>query len=207
MAGREPRAHARGRGEHPPMRRRRRPTLVALSLLVGACALFQPPRYVAPVGSPTAVARFEIETDAFFALVYAFPEQCTKRDLAFIGSSRWIRKSGWETSNLNMLDGHSTADPKRAERIIQADTRFLFQVLVMGDGGAYCKVAMSFVPEAGEEYEIRTDVLTPPDQRDDDLRYCSVAVRQLVSDDAGTVSRVDVPSESVEPGTTCFWSY
>ena len=131
---------------------RRRAMLVALALLVGACVLFQPPRYAPPPGSPTAAARFEIETDAYFALVYAFPAQCTKRDLAVIGSSRWVRKSGWETSNLDMLGGHSTADPKRAERIIQADTRFLFQVLVMDDAGPHCRVAMSFVPEAGGAY-------------------------------------------------------
>ena len=184
-----------------------RAAVVAFSLLVGACNPFGPPRYAPPPGAPIAEVRFEIETDAYFALVYAFPEQCTKRDLALIGSPSWVRKGGWETSNLNMLGGHSTPDPKRAERIIQADTRFLFQIVVMGDAGSYCRVAMSFVPEDGEQYEIRTDVQVPREQHADVPAYCSVGIRRLVNDDAGNVSRVDVPSETAEPGTQCFWSY
>lgn len=50
---------------------------------------------------------------------------------------------------------------------------------------ASCSVARSFIPEAGQSYEVRTDW---------DREGCAVMVFRLVADGAGSVRRLPVPS-------------
>jgi hypothetical protein len=149
-------------------------------------------QYRVPYGAPAASLRLLTNTDENTTFSVADPSRCPKppRPQLLAGTGRQIAAMGKEPGL--GLAGASPQPPARTrERRVEAGKRFYISVIsadAESEARVRCAVGVSFVPEAGGEYEIRY-------QRDETASQCSAQVVRLRPLAAGGANVVAEPSQ------------
>ncbi len=170
--------------------------LIVVSVQFG-CAM----PFVAPTSGPTAKIRVVMTKDDYIIHTDIFLNgMCKgKQTLGVLGKEGAFGPEGkGEASTLNMFDGKTIWDPKRKERIVQAERPLTIGLVAVGGYGFQlyrCNQDVTFVPKKNSEYEVRHDI---------NDKICILEVNELTLASDGAVKRTPVEDVQRE-NRRCWW--
>jgi hypothetical protein len=157
-----------------------RPAIISLPVVfvLGACV----PKYLAPPSGPTAEVRLKLESPEAFAMVHTYdgPGCQGPRAIGVIGGSGYLNapeKDPDRGIRPKMLGSSGKPNSQVLEVLMPAEKRVTLLYSQMGPHNypvaRSCKLPISFMPLANEQYEVRYRYAPP---------FCTVEVLRMSSD-------------------------
>ncbi|MCA3188745.1 MAG: hypothetical protein INH12_01485 [Cupriavidus sp.] len=163
------------------------PSAVVLALLLGGCV----PYYRVPSGAPFASVRLMTSTDDRTTFNVLDPAKCpSPRPQVLAGTGKQLASMGREDT-LDMAGMPPEPPSRTRERKVVPGKRLYVAVTSYAAppaDDARCAAGVSFVPQAGGQYEIRY-------WRDDAATQCSARVLRLQPDADGGAKAVQEPTQ------------
>ncbi|MFM8899016.1 MAG: hypothetical protein ACKOF9_03595 [Burkholderiales bacterium] len=156
-----------------------RPAIISLPVVfvLGACT----PKYLAPPSGPTAEIRLKLESPEAFAMLHTYerPGCQGPQAIGVIGGPGYLtapEKDPDRGIRPKMLGSSGKPDSQVLEVLVPADKRLTLLYSQIGPHdykvARTCKLPISFVPTANEQYEVRYRY---------ESQYCKVQVLHLSS--------------------------
>lgn len=147
-------------------------TMLVASVMAAGCVA----QYRVPSGAPAASVRLMTDTDDNTTFTVVDPAKCPvpARPLVLAGTGKQLSAIG-KDRGLDMAGSSPEAPSRTRERQVEAGRRIYVGVSSMAAPPApelRCAAGVSFVPEAGAQYEIRY-------KRDETASQCSAQVLRL----------------------------